>query len=111
MENSGLNRKMHIGCAMPQLDVGYCPLKGIQWHSRVPSLFHCPVSGPHGGGQQPSPLARVRQSGHPHTAGGGGGGGQRRLWGPRMSTCGVRSPTWAQNNLPLLLALDRGAQR
>ena len=31
------------------------------------SLCHCPVSGPHGGGHRPSPLARGRPSGHPHS--------------------------------------------
>ena len=60
------------------------------------ALFHCSVSGPHRGGQLPSPLARsvpvdppYRRCGTPP---------QRRLLGPRMSTCG--GVTSACHNLP-----------
>ena len=61
------------------------------------SLFHCSVSGPHRGGQPPSPWFRCvpvhtpyRRCGIPH---------QRRLLGPRMS-CGVTSAMGPHNNLP-----------
>ena len=51
------------------------------------SLFHCSVSGPHGGGQRPSPLARRFQVDTPNRR--WGTPPQRRLLGPKMSTCGV----------------------
>ena len=49
------------------------------------SLFHCSVSGPHGGGQRPSPLAGCAQAARP---GGGGNPLQQRLLGPGMSIAG-----------------------
>ena len=60
------------------------------------SLFHCSVSGPHGGGQLPSLLARCVQVDTPYRR--WGTPPQRRLLGPRRSTCGVNFP-------------DRGTQR
>ena len=57
--------------------------------------FHCSVLGPHGGGQVPSPLAGCVQVGTPCRR--WGTPTQRRLLGPRMSTCGFTFPTGAHN--------------
>ena len=58
------------------------------------SLFHSSVSGPHRGGQQPSPLARCVQVDTPYQP--WGTPPHRRL----LSICGVTSPTGAHNSLP-----------
>ena len=50
------------------------------------SLSHCSVSGPHGGGQRPSPLATCVQV-DTHTGGWGGGGGTRP-WRLALLACG-----------------------
>ena len=60
------------------------------------SLFHCSVSGPHRGGQPPSPLAKVRPSGHPIPAVGNllGGGGSSASQSPQ-TVQGAKCPwTW-----------------
>ena len=60
--------------AYPHLCTRPCfPLGGCANGAPGLSLFHCSVSGPHGGGQLPSPLAGCVQ------AGGGGGGGNTIL--------------------------------
>ena len=54
--------------------VNYAKLCTIM-HVHNPPPLHCPVSGPHRGGQRPSPLAWGRPRGHPHPGSGEGGGG------------------------------------
>ena len=61
------------------------------------SLFHCSVSGPHGGGRRPSPVIRCVQVVIPNRR---WGPPPQRLLGPGMSTCGVCSPTGAHHNPP-----------